>query len=102
MVKTNTTEADDIRKEFDALKSQFAELLGTIKKASESKSEQVKEKLETERDKLQEKANEKIQAAQKLGEAGLEDLSVRVQDNPIGSLLVAFGIGFVFSKIMGK
>lgn len=100
MTKSNTTEADEIRKEFDALKSQFSELLGTIKTASESKGEELKEKLDTERDNLKEQANEKIQAAQKMGDAGLEDLSGRVKDNPLGSLLVAFGIGYVISKIL--
>lgn len=100
--KSKDSEAEDIREEFEALKAQLAELVGTIKELGESKGQDVKQTLNAEREKLQAQAQEKIQAAQEMGDAGLEDLTNRVHENPLKSVAIAFGVGYVLSKILDK
>lgn len=90
---------DAMKEELSALRKQVGELAATIKAAGTEKSSEMTERLEKELERLQKLASEKVQKVYDTGSAGLEDVSERVRQNPLGSLLVAFGAGYILSKI---
>lgn len=98
---TKSTESqDDIRKEFDALKSQVSELIEALKQGGKETAAGLGRKLEDEIGQYQRKAEEKFKDVYEVGEDSLNDLSKRVRKDPVSSLLIAFSIGYVISKIL--
>lgn len=92
-----TETLDDLRAEFDDLRSQVNELVKELKTKSEEKAEKLGKKLEN----YQEKAEEKLHDAHDFGEASIKDLGKQINKNPVTSLLVAFSVGYIISKILG-
>ncbi len=99
MASTKTND-DDLQKEFEELKSQFSELMQVLKNNSEETSDDLKQKLQHEFKDYQEKAEKKLSDIQELGTESLEEVSERIRRNPVSSLLLAFGAGYILSKIL--
>lgn len=97
--KSTETQAD-IREELNALRLQINELVQAMKTKGEERTEKLGKKLESELEYYQEKAEEKLHDARDIGEAGLDDLSKRIRKSPVTSLLVAFSVGYLLSKIL--
>ena len=97
--KSSETQTD-VREELDALRSQINELVQALKDKGAEKTEKLGKKLEDEFEDYQEKAEKKLHEVYDAGEAGLDDLSKRVRKNPVTSLLVAFSLGYIISRIL--
>ena len=91
---------DSLKEELQSLQKQFSELAKSFKDAGVEKSSELTAKLEKELEKYQKRAWEKVQKAYDAGSAGVEEVSERVRQNPLGSVLIAFGAGYVLSKIL--
>ena len=98
---------DALQREIDKLKADIARLredLGSVTEAlkataaaqAEAAREQARARAEQARETLQEKVDEALNA----GQQAAARLDRKVADNPMTSLLAAFGVGFVLAKLM--
>ncbi len=89
----------ELREELNALRDQFGEVLTALKSASQETSHQVADKLESGLNKTQEKAKRTLHDAYEFGAESVKELGGRVQRNPVASLAIAFGAGYLISRI---
>lgn len=90
---------DVLKDDLQALQKQVGELAKSLKDTGVEKTSELTAKLEKELEKYQKLASEKVQKVYEAGNAGLDDVSERIRQNPLGSLLVAFGAGYILSRI---
>ncbi|MEZ5451400.1 MAG: hypothetical protein R3E93_01090 [Thiothrix sp.] len=103
MATAKTTESElDLRAEFDALRKQVSEVLGELQSKGKATSSRLADKLEAEASRYQEQAGEKLQDALDAGNAGLNEVGDQIRRNPVASLLVAFGAGYLLSRLLGS
>ena len=105
-VKKSTTEEtadlESLKEEFAALRSDVASLVASLGKISQSK---VAEATDSVTDTLEENTNWddmklQIEQARAQGEQLSQDLSEEVSRHPLASIAIAFGIGYIASKIV--
>ncbi len=99
--KTKQTE-NDLREEFDALRTQVDSLVQALKEKGEEKSGNLGKKLESELEHYQEKAEEKLHSAYKSSTDSLNELEEKIREKPVSSMLIALCAGYVISKILGN
>ncbi len=91
---------DILREEVQALRKQVEHLAKVAEeKASHCAASANATCLEDEVEKYQQLAAEKLQKALAAGGDGVENLSQRIRQNPLGSLLLAFGAGCALSLL---
>ena len=97
--KTNTME---FREEIDEVKEQVASLLNLLKEKGQEKSSDVKQKLGENIETYEDKVKEQMQHAVELGSENLDKVETKIQNNPLASLALAFGAGYILSRLMSK
>ena len=96
----NEENIDILREEVQALRKQVEHLASVAEeKASHCAASANATCLEDEVEKYQQLAAEKLQKALAAGGDGVENLSQRIRQNPLGSLLLAFGAGCALSLL---
>ena len=105
-VKKSTTEEradmDSLKEELANLRSDVASIVATLGKISQSK---VAEATDSVTETLEENSNwddmkSQIEQARAQGEQLSKDLGEEVSRHPIASIAIAFGIGYIASKIV--
>lgn len=98
---------DPIRKELDALKADIAQLrqdigglTSAVRDAASDKAQKTRadteERLRGAWEDLEQKLNDVLEH----GKTTLGDVETRVSEHPAGSLLMAFGAGFIIAKLL--
>lgn len=96
----NEENIDSLREEVRALRKQIEQLVRAAEeKAAQDATSADAGSLEDEVEKYQQMAAEKLQKVLAAGGDGIESLSERIRQNPLGSLLMAFGAGYALSLI---
>lgn len=98
MAKPQDTEFD-VQAEFEKMKSQVAELLESLKDKGEAKAATLNSKLSSELEDYKAVALKKAQEVQDASSEGVEQVTKYVKANPMASLGIAFGVGFVLSRL---
>ena len=93
---------EELRKEFESLRGEVTEMMALLKKKGGNYAEIVSDKAEEKLEDYQERASESIDAVYEKGTEGVEEISKRIRKNPVGSLCVAFGLGYIISKLMDQ
>lgn len=97
-MSTNSTETlDTLREELLALRKQVESLAQTAKEKTQKQAPAANP--EETFEKYQKLAAENLQRALDAGGSGLESVNERIRQNPLGSLLLAFGVGYVLSLV---
>ena len=91
----------DVQLEFEKLKSQVADLLQTLKENGEQKTANLQEKIASSVEDYKDAALKKAQQVQAVGSDGLAQVETYVKANPVASIAIAFGVGFVLSRLLG-
>lgn len=103
MATAKSNESDlDLREEFDVLRKQVSEVLSELQSKGKDKSSRLADKLEAELGNYQEKAGQKLQDAYDASSANLNEVGEQIRRNPVTSLLVAFGAGYVLSRLLAS
>ncbi len=96
-----------LQQELEKLKADIAQLRSDLGSLNETVREAGRERLAEARARAREKAEDtrealktKVDEALATGQKVVEDLDARVTQNPMGSLLAAFGVGFVIAQLM--
>ena len=95
----NEENRDTLREEVQALRKQIETLAKTAEKNASYHAASVSSRLEDEVEKYQKLAAEKLQKVMAAGGDGVENVSERIRQNPLGSLLLAFGAGYALSLL---
>lgn len=90
----------DVQAEFEKMKSQVAELLESLKEKSEAKASKLNSKLSSELEDYKEVALKKAQQVQDASGEGVEQATQYVKANPLLSVGIAFGVGFILSRLL--
>ncbi len=99
MSMKNEENMDTLREEVQSLRKQIETLAKTAEKNASYHAASVGSRLEDEVEKYQKLAAEKLQKAMAAGGDGVENVSERIRQNPLGSLLLAFGAGYALSLL---
>ena len=88
---------DDVTK----LRSDIAGLVDLFKELGLQKVNEARGTIEDELDEQREKLKARFNSARERGKGTVEDLEQHVTEHPLGSLLTAFGIGYILAKLSG-
>jgi len=98
---------DPIRKELDALKADIAQLrvdiaglTSAVRNEASDKAHQTKADTEERLRGAWEDLESKLDEVLEQGRSTVGDLEERVSKHPTGSLLTAFGVGFIIAKLL--
>jgi len=98
---------DSIRKEMDALKADIAQLredivglTGAVKGAASENMAGAKAQTEERMHQAWEDIERRLQDLLSEGKATFNTAEQKVGEHPVGSVLTAFGIGFVIAKLL--
>lgn len=89
--KPDDTELDKLRAEVERLTQELAKATEAQQAHSDDPVEHLREKAEEYAEGLSEKAQE-----------GWDELQEQISKNPVQSALVAFGLGFVLSRLLSR
>lgn len=92
----------DVQAEFEKMKSQLAMLLESLQEKSEAKAATLNSKLTSELEDYKAAALKQVQQVQDVGSEGVEQVTRYVKANPLVSLGLAFGVGFVLSRLLSS
>ncbi|HPY41323.1 MAG TPA: hypothetical protein PLM98_12455 [Thiolinea sp.] len=99
MAKPQDTEFD-VQAEFEKMKSQVADLLESLKEKGESQAAKLNSKFSGELGDYKDAALKKAQQVQDASGESIEQATKYVKANPLVSVGVAFGVGFVLSRLL--
>lgn len=95
-----TQAAEDLREEFEALRKDVTEIMELLKDKGSAVKDELGAELEEKFEDYQTKARQGAEDAYEKGAEGLEDVGERIRKNPLASLAIAFGAGYIISKLM--
>lgn len=102
MTQHESAEVKALKEEIEALKSDLSKLSETLQQLAAAKT---KEKLEDVKEqilsKIPEEQKEQMAAIKTEGEKAVEAIKAQQEEHPMGTLLVAVGIGFLMGKVFG-
>ena len=100
--KTDSEEIDALKGDINRLREDIANLasavLGAAGDTVDGASDKVRGKAREAGDEFIGKMNEGLDH----GKQFMDDLDARVARNPVGSVLVAFGVGLLIAKLLGR
>jgi ElaB/YqjD/DUF883 family membrane-anchored ribosome-binding protein len=98
--KDLNAEIRKLQEDFSALQSDMANLTSLLRKRGEEHLDETRESalrgLRAGRERLRREAR----TAQLRGREGIDDLEETIGSNPLGSVAMAFGVGFVIAKLL--
>lgn len=97
---TNDMQAlkDDLR----SLRADVSNLMESLKGAASSKAKELGSTLKETSDQLGTQVKDVLGSAREKGGQVASDLEARIQERPLMSVLVAFGVGLVLSRILSR
>lgn len=91
------TTMDSLREELANLRSQLEGIVKNVDERRQDITADVARKIAKEMDHYRAAAAHRASQLRDAGEAGLDEAAARVRQNPLASILVAFGVGWVLS-----
>jgi len=102
MAPQESAEVKALKAEIEALKNDLAKLGDTLQQLAAAKAKEkfddVKEQILSQ---IPDEQKEKLEAIKAEGEKAVEAIKTQQQQHPMGTLLVAVGIGFLMGKMFG-
>ena len=95
-------EIRDLRDELKGLREEVAQMMSLLEKQDVSSVTKVSEKIEEKLESYQDSIQEGAESALELGDEGLREISERIRQNPVASICIAFGVGYIISKALGQ
>ena len=100
--KSETPSTEELQKQIEALRQDLLRITDTLAKMGKEKIEEAageaKEKIA---EQIPEEQLRQIEALKAQGEEALEALKQQQKEHPMGTLLVAAGIGFLLGRVLG-
>lgn len=93
-------ELDTVKADLAKLRSDVAELTGAVKESGSRRAGQVRETVEEELRRAREELRHTLDTARERGRRAKEEMEGTVGEHPYGTLLTAFGLGFIIAKLL--
>lgn len=100
MSDNSSATVDALKTELETLKSQLQNIVKTVEDKKGELSSDIVARIAREMDHYKQIAGHKADQLREAGQAGLDELGEQVRRNPVASLGIAFGAGFVLSCLM--
>jgi ElaB/YqjD/DUF883 family membrane-anchored ribosome-binding protein len=94
--------AEDMREEFDALRKDVSEIMALLKDKGSAYKDELSEQIEEKFEDYQARARQGAEEVYEKGSEGLEEVGSRIRQHPLASLAIAFGAGYIISKLMDQ
>lgn len=102
MAQQESAEIKALKVEIETLKADLAKLTDTLQKIAAAKT---KEKFEDAKEQIlsqiPDEQKEKIEALKAEGEKAVDAIKAQQEQHPMGTLLIAAGLGFLIGKMFG-
>ena len=95
-------EVQAIKNDINQIRADVQLLIEELKKEGLRKVGETRSHLEDELDEQKERLRASLNRARDCGLGTVDDLERHVNDHPLGSLLTAFGIGYLLARLSGK
>lgn len=102
MADNANTSVETLKAEFDSLRSQFDNIVKTVESKKGELSQDVVSRIAKELEHYKQAAAHKADQLRDVGQAGLAEVGEHVRRNPVASLVIAFGAGWVMSYLIRK
>lgn len=99
---TKETDVDVLRKDIDELKSALSTLAGDVKAAVKSRESDLASSARARVEEIGENATRFARKAAERGREGAEAVGDTIRDRPLQSMVVAFGVGLLLSRLLGR
>lgn len=97
MAEHDTFNMESIKAELNSLRSQFEKMVKNLEEKKDDISSETAAKIARELEHYRSLAADRAQHLYAQGQAGLEEVGAQVRKNPLASLAIAFGAGYVVS-----
>jgi ElaB/YqjD/DUF883 family membrane-anchored ribosome-binding protein len=102
MAPQESAEIKALKQEIEALKNDLSKLTETLQQIAAAKAKEKAEDIKEEiLSKIPDDQKEKIEALRAEGEKAVDAIKTQQEQHPMGTLLVAAGIGFLIGKVFG-
>lgn len=100
MAENNEHNIDALRSELNSLRNQLEGMVKNLETKHHEVCGEVHAKIADELEHYRKLANKHAQKVYDAGQAGIEEVGSHVRENPLASLLIAFGVGCVVSSLL--
>ena len=100
--KTDKEEVDVLKAEINKLREDIASLASAVLGAAGDTLDDARDKVDGKAREAGDEFRGKINEGLDHGKQFMDDLDTRVARNPVGSVLVAFGVGLLIAKLLGS
>jgi len=103
MASPNVQEELQVLKgDVEKLRTDISDLVGLLKDLGLKKVDETRGSVEEELKEQREKLRVAMNQARDRGMGAFDDVETQVTEHPVGSLLTAFGIGYIIAKLGGR
>jgi ElaB/YqjD/DUF883 family membrane-anchored ribosome-binding protein len=100
--KTDNEEIDALKDDINKLREDIANLASAMLGAASDTLDDAKDKVDGKAREAGDEFIGKMNEGLDHGKQFMDDLDTRVARNPVGSVLVAFGVGLLIAKLLGN
>ena len=100
--KTDSEEINTLKEDIARLREDIANLASTVLDAASDTLDDAKDKVSSKSQEAGDDFMGKVNEGLDQGRQFMDDLDARVTRHPVGSVLVAFGVGLLLAKILGS
>lgn len=93
---------ENLRAEMGKLRSQMEELLKNAEAKRHELTDEMAHKIAHEVERARHIAAERTQKLREVGQTGLDEVEIQVRQNPLASVLIAFGLGWLISCLFRR
>jgi len=97
---TLAKELESLKADISKLRADVADLTSALKGVAAEKADTANAKLHEEIREARDELRRRIKHAREYGEQRVDEFENQVGEHPVGSVLTAFGIGFVIAKLL--
>ncbi|MDO6460476.1 hypothetical protein Q4485_07205 [Granulosicoccaceae sp. 1_MG-2023] len=97
-----STGNDELREEFNALRDDVTAFMKTLRDYERNQARNPKDTVSDELHEYLEQARRRFEDAKSAGEERLADVGDKVRAQPAASLAIAFAVGLVAAKLLGR
>ena len=100
--KTENDEIDALKEDIARLRDDIAKLAASVLGAASDTLDDARAKVDSKGQEARDEFMGKVDEGLDHGRQFLDDIDTRVTRHPVGSVLIAFGIGLLIAKILGS
>lgn len=93
---------ENLQEEVETLRKDMNEMMELLKSSGSDIKDELSDALEEKFAKYQTKTQNSVADLYEKGGEGLDDIGQKIKDNPLASLAIAFGAGYILSKVLSS